>query len=208
MRAFIFSLDAFVAFTLALIAIYSLIFFSSVPSSYYFLLTQGHFLARDVLVALSTTECDVDQYGACHVTGSQLDNIVSNKFPSALARQDMIRATVGNLIPNQFGYSFDVSDDEGENWYSLYDTSTSLHPNEAHTGKGKKMVVTSQMISFGYTDYVTKEPESIYWYRTCGDSESGGIILTCDDSLNTDPSLLGDQVPEIHTRLIRITIFI
>ncbi|HID72675.1 TPA: hypothetical protein EYP38_01925, partial [Candidatus Micrarchaeota archaeon] len=191
MRAFIFSLDAFVAFTLALIAIYSLIFFSSVPSSYYYLLTQGHFLARDVLVALSTTECDSDQFGACPVTGSQLDNIISGGLTEEEV-EERIQDTVGEMIPDQFGYSFEVSDDEGESWSMLYDTRNVA--GDDHQGEGKKLVVSSQMITFGYVSLVGKDAHSPYWYDSCGHPETGGIILTCDESPNADPSALGDLV--------------
>ncbi|MFH1393960.1 MAG: hypothetical protein ABII71_00425 [Candidatus Micrarchaeota archaeon] len=205
MRAFIFSLDAFVAFTLALIAIYSLIFFSSVPSSYYYLLTQGHFLARDVLVSMATTECEESVYGDCPVTGSLLDNLVSAQMSEA-EKRDRIRDTMGEMIPPQFGYSFEVSDDEGEHWSMLYDTKA--YPGDGHAGQGKKLIVSSQMITFGYNALVGKDAESPYWYRSCGDPETGGIILTCDTSPNTDPSALEELVPEVVTSLVRVTVFI
>jgi hypothetical protein len=197
MRAFIFSLDAFVAFTLALIAIYSLIFFSSVPSSYYYTLTQAHFLARDVVVALSTTDCTTD-YGACPVTGSLLDNIVHGEGEQ---QRELIKDTVGHMIPNQFGYSFETSEDNGEHWGSLYDTRTSSDSDEEHAGSGKKLTVSSQMITFGYSAEVYTANESIYRYNSCG----GDWIITCDEAY---PPAGVELVPEVETILVRITVFI
>lgn len=205
MRAFIFSLDAFVAFTLALVAIYSLIFFSSVPSSYYYLLTQGHYLARDAAMTLSTTQC-YPHYRSCPViTGSLLDNLASDKS-SAVYREDLIIGTIGEMIPNQFGYRVELSVDEGENWDSIYDTSE-VH-DEVHTGKGKKLSVSSQVISFGYVDHVSKEEESIHRYRTCNPGDDSADVITCGPLLNVDPSSAVDIIPELQPRLIRITVFI
>ena len=137
MRAFIFSLDAFVAFTLALIAIYSLIFFSSVPSSYYYLLTQGHYLSRDVLMALSTTTC-TDDYGidCTNSKGTLLENIISEEDENL--QDALIVNTIGEMIPEQFGYSVDMSEDEGKNWTLLYDTASG-GVQELHAKTKKKL---------------------------------------------------------------------
>ncbi len=202
MKAFIFSLDAFVAFTLALIAIYSLIFFSSVPSSYYYLMTQGHFLAKDVLFVLSTSECDPAVFGECYVGGSLLDNIVSDSTPNG-RKQEIVTDIVGEMIPGQFGYAFEVSDDQGDSWNTVYDTR--LAPGEEHRGRGQKIDVTSQMISFGYSSLEGMDDKSPYWYRSCG---MNGTIITCSDSLNQDPSGVKPQIPGIDARLVRISIFV
>jgi hypothetical protein len=201
MRAFIFSLDAFVAFTLALVAIYSLIFFSSVPSSYYQLMTQGHFLARDILYVLSTSECNLD-FGRCEVTGSILDNIVSDSTSQA-RKEELIRQTAGDMIPAQFGYVFEVSDDQGNTWSEVYDTRDEAGDN--HAGQQHKLLVTSQLMTFGYTSHESIETESPYWYTSCG---LGGEIITCGEGLNVDPSGAGPQIPQIDARLVRVSIFI
>lgn len=172
MRAFIFSLDAFVAFTLALVAIYSLIFFSSVPSAYYYLLTQGHYLSRDVLLSLSTTACS-DNYGECMATGSLLDNIVAQDNPAHQA--NLIQNTVGVMVPKQFGYVMEMSDDRGQNWTLLYDTAGV--PADEHAKKSKKLAVATQVMTFGYGGKVFKLLNSPYQYTSCqGDGIMGGDL--------------------------------
>ncbi|MBN1169821.1 hypothetical protein JXA56_02260 [Candidatus Micrarchaeota archaeon] len=168
MRAFIFSLDAFIAFTLALVAIYSLIFFSSVPSSYYYLLTQGHFLSRDVLMALSTTEC-TDDYGICAASGSVLDNIAFQK--NQTFQQNLIMNTVGGMVPDQFGYRVEISSDNGNTFSHIYDTADNA--DDPHAKRSSKLTVSSQVVAFGYSGKVHKLNESPYNYLSCN---GGGII--------------------------------
>lgn len=166
MRAFIFSLDSFVAFTLALLAIYSLIFFSSVPSAYYYLLTQAHYLSRDTLLALSTTTC-TPEYGTCAAYGSVLDSIVAED--NLGDRDNMIRSTVGVMVPPQFGYALEVSRDEGNTWELLYDTADPNHDPavETHADTTRKLTVSSQVIAFGFADKVYKLETSPYNYLSC-----------------------------------------
>src|SRR5271157_1146151 len=165
MRAFIFSLDAFVAFTLALMAIYSLIFFSSVPSAYYFLLTQGHYLSRDSLLSLSLTSCSA--YGPCvNSGGSILDNIVA--YNGQTDNQiDLVENTVGPMIPRQFGYALEISKDGGQSWDLIYDTSSSPDDPQQHTGKDRRLSVASEIIAFGYSGTVNKFKTSPYNYLSC-----------------------------------------
>lgn len=199
MRAFIFSLDAFVAFMVALIAIYSLIFFSSIPSSYYYLLTQGHYLTRDILLALSTTECNPGVY-SCAVTGSLLDSIVAED--NEVLRNNLIQSTIGDMVPDEFGYMLEVSGNEGESWSEIYDTRDIQ--GEEHKGKGKKMFVSSQVMTFGYRGELGKQDFSKYGYLTC----SGDILITCGEDALLEPEQRGDAVPDIETVLLKFTVFI
>ena len=233
MRAFIFSLDAFIAFTLALVAIYSLIFFSSVPSSYYYLLTQGHFLSRDVLMALSTTTC-TDDYGVCTVSGSLLDNIAFQE--NRTFQENLVRNTVGNMVPNQFGYSVDISSDNGQSFAHIYDTADD--PDDPHANRSKKLTISSQVIAFGYSGKVHKLEQSPYNYLSCNGGglmyedgsfvESGGLpgwgIITCgvleitgtggvleNVSIgNIHPSNIfgGDIVPSSDVKIVKFTVYI
>ena len=225
MRAFIFSLDAFVAFTLALIAIYSLIFFSSVPSSYYYVLTQAHYLTRDVLLSTSTTICSIDDYGRnCPVYGTVMDNMVSGRNPYS---DDLIQETIGEMIPNQFGYALEVSADQGDSWSMLYDTAD--NPSDPHAKESKKLTVSSQVISFGYSDDVKKLLTSPYRYTTCnGTGQVGpsgetfvdwglitcGIVQINGENVsrgNVHPSDLpgfGETVPSLDAKLVRFTVYI
>jgi hypothetical protein len=192
MRAFIFSLDAFVAFTLALVAIYSLIFFSSVPSAYYFLLTQGHYLSRDTLLSLSLTACTSD-YGSCiSPGGSILDNIVAEaKPPWVFNQKDLVKSTVGRMIPQQFGYTLEISGNGGGSWDLVYDTSSSGDPQHV-TGKNRRFTVASQIITFDYSAQVNKLKSSPYVYASCqgnGQLEGGTLAgQAIGSGTNTAPS--------------------
>jgi len=205
MRAFIFSLDAFVAFTLALIAIYSLIFFSSVPSSYYYLLTQGHYFSRDILVSLSTTICDAESGRCENPETSLLDNIVSQ---DGAVQEALIINSVGNAIPNQFGYVIEMSEGD-DHWSILYNTADD--PADPHAKSVKKMTVSSQVVTFGYMgdssasdSYATARE---FRYLSCGTPDSP--IITCGDINTHNPSdFSGDLIPEPNIRIVRLTIFI
>ena len=199
MRAFIFSLDAFVAFTLALVAIYSLIFFSSIPSSYYYLLTQGHYLARDVLYSVSTSDCDASVFVSCK-EDSVLDNIV---FGDEGFRNDTIQNSVGMAVPDQFGYILDVSTDNGGHWKEYYDTSK--HAADTHAKSKKKLSVSSQVPVFRYSSSVKKDVNP-YLYKSCMGDGTDFVITCSDEPLPGVDS--GTIVPKIEARLVRLTIYI
>ena len=200
MRAFIFSLDAFVAFTLALVAIYSLIFFSSVPSAYFYLLTQGHYLTRDSLLALSLTECSGSP---CKSPGSSmLDNIVIESNPgSDIDPANLVKDTVGKMIPSQFGYAFEISGDGGNTWNLVYDTTTA-HDNSHITSVNRKFAVSTQIINFGYSGNVGKLMSSPYLYLSCrgeGQQEGGtqGSITGKGNSTKTNLGIITCGVIQI-----------
>lgn len=216
MRAFIFSLDAFVAFTLALIAIYSLIFFSSVPSSYYYLLTQGHYLSRDVLMALSTTPCASTDYDCSSEGASLLDNIASQGDRDH--RANLIRGTVGRMVPVQFGYVVEAINAQGGS-ETLYDTASTdprigdsgLPPPRQHASARKKLSISSQVMTFGYSSTFSKPYNSIYNYLSCNPGGNGiGGLVTCGDAGNPNSDINGgrDLVPSATVKVIRLTIFI
>jgi len=213
MRAFIFSLDAFVAFSLALIAIYSLIFFSSIPSSYYFLLTQGHYLSRDALMTLTTSPCTLQNCIGASSGTSILDTIIYyNDTNVATGLQDsLIQDSLGNIIPPQFGYSLQISKD-GQSWTTYYDTSAIDDP-QGHSKGSNKMTVSSQVITFGYNGPVNKKPESIYNYNTChgGSGVDNGGLITCGPGNNYPPeNKYPDNalVPPANARIVKLTVFI
>lgn len=204
MRGFVFSLDAFIAFTLVLIAVYSLIFFSSVPSAYYYLLTQGHFLARDALMATAMTECDPAHYSCGGVSGSILDAVVSLGDHPDMQRS-LIRESIGSIVPNQFGYTLEISENQGESWIKIYDTAD--YTEDPHAKKINKMKVTSQVVNFGYTGVYQKLSKSPFSYNTCSGT-SGDLVITCGNYSLIDPDAYGDVVPLPVTKLVRITVYI
>ncbi len=182
-RGFVFSLDAFVAFSLALVAIYSLIYFASVPYAYYSSLLQAHHLAKDTLMALSLSDSPIDGI-------SKLDYIAIY-LPQG-SKEEITKGYVGALIPNQFGYRFEMSAD-GKTWDNIYDTST--EPEDPHKKSKDKLSVTTQTISFEYTGE-KKLPESPYHYISCG-----GEYDLCN------PTESAYTRNEAGMYLIRLTIF-
>ncbi|MFH1222152.1 MAG: hypothetical protein V1492_03645 [Candidatus Micrarchaeota archaeon] len=206
MRAFVFSLDSFVAFILALVAVYSLIFFSSVPSAYYFLLTQAHYLSKDALLTASTASCDTD-YGQC--VGSQMDQILLET--SSVLQREEIDKSFGKMIPNQFGYALETKA-EGD-WQVLYDTrnaSTKMPENkDKHATVSKKLEVATEMVNFVFEDDKQKEKRTTnpYLYNTCdGGAGQDGRLITCG-GLDLDATQLV-QPPETESKLVRLRIFI
>ena len=95
-KAFVFSLDSFIAFTLTVAALYTLVFFSTVPSAYYAGLMQANYLAKDTLLSLATTSYGSDQTYLDYIVG-QLDG--GNQQPA--------RVYIGALVPPQFGYKLE-----------------------------------------------------------------------------------------------------
>ncbi len=195
-RGFIFSLDAFVAFTLALVTIYSMIFFSSIPSAYYNSLTQAHYLSKDTLLSLSQTKCSHALYPQCDdENASVLDWLILRDS----GRRDLkgnVNFFIGTNIPNQFGYVLESSND-GSIWTSIYDTSTgNTLPDDAHNNKKQKLSVSSYTVIFDYRDQL-KSSENPYTYMTCS-----GDAVVCD--VPQSPY----EVPSASMKIIKLTIFI
>ncbi len=207
MRAFIFSLDSFVAFTLALVAIYTLIFFSAIPSSYYYLLTQGHYLAKDSLYSLSTSDCvaSSSKFSCSLKRSSLLDNIAF--MQDETYRKMDIMNSIGEAVPNQFGYVLEVSQDNGATWASLYNTSSET--GDSHAKTKRKLSVSSQVVVFKNPDDLLKNEPDPFMYETCNAGKTGPV-LTCSNSPSNPPTGPGgaDYVPSPSFRLVRLTIFI
>ncbi|MDD2655689.1 MAG: hypothetical protein PHQ80_03410 [Candidatus ainarchaeum sp.] len=188
-RAFVFSLDSFVAFTLIVAALYTLVFFSTVPSAYYSALTQANYLAKDSLVALATTT-----YGGEDSSGqTYLDLILSRGAGPA-------RLYAGEMIPDQFGYKLEIADyAEGgeEDWTVIYSTATDDDPLlNTHKREYHKLKATAQALYL----VVLKERdigESPYGYITCyGDS------TVCDLPLPYEY-----EAGDVALKLVKLTVF-
>ena len=193
LRGFIFSLDAFVAFTLALIAIYSLIFFSSIPSGYYNTLLQAHYLSKDTLLALSQTKCSASFYPECGNDNSisVLEHIIFRTKDT----EGSINFFIGTYIPNQFGYSFAVSDD-ADSWTELYNSKSTSDVSDLHNKKSNKLTVSSHIIVFQYSGQLEK-PKNPYNYLSCE-----GDLVVCDVPTSTY------EVPTVGMKIVRLTVFI
>jgi hypothetical protein len=162
-KGFIFSIDAFVAFTLVLVVLHSLIFLAAVPSSYYAGLAQADYLARDTLNALAYSD-------AAHVLGIESFDGISMMHYMVMTRDagniDAIRTYVGALIPNQYGYRLEFWDSASDSWLYLYDTKD--YADDPHNKVYYKLKASAYSIFFGYTDNGRDTGRSPYCYITCG----------------------------------------
>jgi len=204
MKAFVFSLDAFVAFILALVAVYTLIFFSSVPSAYYFILTQAHYLSRDALLSAATTDCSIILAPQCE--GSVLDEIAKGTAEDPITLNYV--KTIGAAIPNQFGYKLEKRAPGESNWTTVYDTSN--NKNDPHAKTMKKLQVSSSIVNVGYQTKTTSEKKKAnpYIYNTCSASNADNKhVITCGDSELIEPEA-ENVIQPINATIFRLTVFI
>lgn len=184
-KAFIFSLDSFVAFTLCLVIIYSLIFFSSIPSGYYDVLTQTHLLTKDTLNALISTRCTFAECTDKSV--NTLEHIVFRSAQKDVAVQNFI----GSKIPLQFGYRFEILGSG-----VVYDSRT--NPSDNHKKNSDKLSVSASTIVFGYSTRVSNI-QNPNVYKTC----NGGRENLCSDISSNLPSL-----PQFQIQAVKLTVYI
>ncbi len=175
---------------------------------------------------MSTTAC-TDDYGTCPVDGSVLDNIAADAHTQTerALREQLVQATIGDMIPEQFGYRVEISPDQGQTWDVIYETTA---PGDPHADTAKKLTISSQVISFGYSGQVKKFKESPYNYLTCtgdgyGDGDTDAFddwgLITCavipisgkeKPMTNQHPGtvLRGDLVPSSNVKVVRFTVYI
>lgn len=171
-RAFIFSIDSFVAFSLALLALYSLVFFSAIPYTYYSSLMQAHNLAKDSLYTLSVAPSPYPASAPDTVLGDivLLDN-----------REMAEEYLENNLIPEEFGYILDKKVDD--DWETI---SSTLDDKYFY----KKL----KTVSYGLViDYLSSpDSDNPYGYNTCD-----GSAMPC----STDSSYDSGDLRVILVRL-------
>ncbi|MFH0927151.1 MAG: hypothetical protein V1822_01080 [Candidatus Micrarchaeota archaeon] len=115
-RGFVFSLDSFVAFSLILIALQSIVVVSSAPSGYYHSLAQANFLAQDTLQVLSNVKYNNGQGGLFG------DAAAAGLNSQPRAAEKLILAT-NDLIPQPYSYAYDYYSFEDEKWHMIYNAS-------------------------------------------------------------------------------------
>ncbi|MEK6982375.1 MAG: hypothetical protein AABX38_05575 [Candidatus Micrarchaeota archaeon] len=184
-KGFVFSLDSFVAFTLCLVIIYSLIFFSSIPSGYYDTLTQAHFLTKDTLNALISTKCSFTECTDKSV--NVLEHIVFRSAQKDVAIQNFI----GSKIPTQFGYRFEILGEA-----VVYDSR--VNPSDNHKKNSDKLSVSASTIVFGYGTRINNI-QNPNVYKTC----NGGRENLCTDISSNLPNL-----PQFEIKTVKLTVYI
>lgn len=175
-KGFIFSIDAFVAFTFVLIVLHSLIFISAIPSTYYAGLMQASYLARDTLSALNSASASktIDPGN----NNSLLEYIVEHRED-----KDILRAYVGASIPDQYGYKLELWDSASKAWSGIYDSSDAANvpPYENHSKSYNKLKASAYSIFFGYDTDIGRGFRNPYCYITCNPSEYPSCPTVCDE---------------------------
>ncbi|MFA5077531.1 MAG: hypothetical protein WC488_03845 [Candidatus Micrarchaeia archaeon] len=164
-RAFIFSLDAFVAFSLILVALHALIFLAAVPSSYYGALMQANYFARDTLLSLTVAQANrVAGLEDEPLDASLLDYVIAHSSDPAVVRRH-----VGALIPVQYGYRLEICDPEpggaSATCSKIYDTADYSAAEDPHNKLYHKLQVSSNSIYFGYV--TERDYSNTHCYITC-----------------------------------------
>lgn len=113
---FVFSLDSFVAFSLILIAVQSLVVISSSPSGYYHSLAQANFIAQDTMQILSNVRYengDMDLFGGG--ASAALNNNPND------ARKLILETN--KLVPEPYSYAYDYYSFEDGQWHLIHNAS-------------------------------------------------------------------------------------
>ncbi|MDD5022814.1 MAG: hypothetical protein PHU63_01470 [Candidatus ainarchaeum sp.] len=146
-KAFVFSIDAFVAFSLALLALYSLVFFSAIPYNYYPSMMQAHTLAKDTLYTLSTTPSPNPDSEEQSALGYLV--LIPNK--------DDAKEYLDTLIPKEFGYVLEAEESDGS-WTVIADTYLTK-------SYYKKIKTVSYTLLLDFKQ--VPDQENPYGYNTC-----------------------------------------
>lgn len=158
-RAFVFSLDAFVALMLILLAINSAISLSSVPKDYFPALEQAHDLAKDTLLSMRATQFSSGL--------TYLDAVISGGTNARIA----ISQSAEKAIPMQFGYRFDRFNAATSQWEQIYDSQTdSAHSSPRYARQQKKLSASYRLFVSSY-DVPLNRGSSPYCYISCSGAQ-------------------------------------
>jgi len=182
-RGFVFSLDAFVAFTLMMVVIGLLIFTIGAPKPFYSELEQTHQLAHDTLGVLATSS---DTPGS-----SYLGRILGG----ADAEQILFKVAGGSnntayqpIIPKGYGYALERYNFNTDSWVSIYDAGTEL-TSDRYGKRFTKVQASSTVFTSFYTD-PPKPGESPFCYLGCrgyvayGNYQSPCNATPCDKPIS------------------------
>ena len=207
-RGFVFSLDAFVSFSLILIAIQSIIIVSSAPAGYWQSLLQAEYLAKDTLHVISNT------YGA---SGASVLGDSSAKFAAGVKfsqGSDIITVT-NRLVPKPYSYSYHYYDIATGKWTTLYNASTDSPPTDPHFNVTYHRVSASaEQLMMDYSS-PTIRPQSPYCNVMCHGwdptlASTSNPFRSTDNCTQTPCSAMPSsnfQVGNLSFGLIRLTVW-
>ena len=162
-RGFVFSLDAFVSFSLIIIAIQSMIIMSSAPSGYWHGLLQAENLAKDTLHAVSNTMAA----SGVTVVGEASQRIMAG---SPFDSGDDIVIMTNRLVPRPYSYSYHYYDLGTRKWTTLYNASDpAFNPDPADPHFNvtyRRVSASSEQLVLDYSSPVIR-PQSPYCNVFC-----------------------------------------
>jgi len=147
---FIFSLDAFVAFSLILVSIQSILVVSSTPSGYYKSLLQAEYLAKDTLYALSSSNSSESPDQQASILDFSAGNAMrGQKFDYD---REIIKKT--NLaIPYPFSYAYHLYNSSSKEWRLLYNASSDSSTTDIRHGvRYWRVQAAANRLFVGYSD--------------------------------------------------------
>ncbi len=166
-RGFIFSLDAFVAFTLIMFTIGLLIFTIGTPGPFYPSLEQAQSLAHDTLLVLANSPYPGSPGGQTYL-GYILANPSDHSPFYSTAGGHFSGAGDPGIIPLGFGYRLEkyVFGPAGEgSWKTVYDAGTDTLSNRY--GKSFTKVQASAGTILSVYDTPPRRGKSFYCYKNC-----------------------------------------
>lgn len=197
---FIFSLDAFVAFTLIMITINLLIFTIGTPKPYYPSLDQAQMLAFDTLQALASSS-------PTHEAPYYLEYAVTGTGP--LSRSQVMNRVAGKIIPYGFGYRLQEYNFTSRSWDELYDSSSD--PDSGRAGRNFTKLSASAMLFSSFYDVDPIRGESQYCYLTCkgytGMSDSGPQYASNCSMTPCAPPTSGFLPGQNTARMVRLVVY-
>ncbi len=150
-KGYVFSLDAFVAFSLILISVQTLIVMSSSPAGYYYPLLQANYLAHDTLEVMKVAKPPCNATSCPQQTYMEIISpyaIPANRCQGLEECQKWFRQLNEDNIPIQYSYAFYYDDLDG-NSHLVYDASADS--SSKHYGiKYQRVQASAQTYLLGY----------------------------------------------------------
>ncbi|MEM2137715.1 MAG: hypothetical protein QW568_01375 [Candidatus Anstonellaceae archaeon] len=205
-QGFIFSLDAFVAFTLIMITISLLIFLIGTPKPFYPSLEQAHMLAYDTLTVLATST-----NGQGNPT--YLEQIM-NEGQSATTDEIMRKVAGGAanhspIIPYGYGFRLEklVFNADGSAVVSkvLYNSSSDTASDRY--GKQFTKLQTSATTFMSIYSVPRRPGESPFCYLNCRGYDGGGSYLSTCDKTPCNVSKSNFESGESEVVLVQLVVF-
>ena len=213
---FIFSLDAFVAFTLTMVTVGMLIFIIGTPKPFYPSLEQAHELAHDTLSVLATSS----DRPADPLQPTYLEQIMKNP---GTAKAIMFKVAGGSdtypgRIPKGFGYRLETYDFNSGSWNEppIYDSGLDCQSSLAYApftyfsdrcGKNfTKLSASATTFASIYTDPPVPG-ESPYCYLSCFGYENQYANSTHCDTVPCNVSIWNFQTGNNSIQLIRLVVY-